>query len=919
MQATVVNPASARREAAADSSLLGAVTAAVASATEGEWRVVPDAESPPAWIRVLHAGGRPREQGWKLHVSAAVPSAAAVLGRALPVLLSGGASFKVAASLHALDRLNSGDAGVPQIGKFLTVYPNDDAQAVRLAVALDQATRGLRGPAVPSDRRLAPESLVHYRYGGFESRHVQLRYGLVVPAIRSPDGELVPDERLPRYHAPAWAADPFAAAGVTVEPRPRGPLLADRFLPVSTLRSTPRGSIRLAVDLDEPRNCVVKTASRDAYVGADGRDARDRLRHEAAVLARLTPDPRFPTPFALVEDGGELYLAMEEVEGETFEEHVRHRLAWGRLPSGGQVVAWGEELAAALGELHARGFVYRDVKSPNVMVAPDGRLRLLDFEIAHEVGSGVPPFDLGTRGYVSPQQAARGHPAVTDDVYGLGALLYYAATGAEPSHAPREFTLLDRPVRAMNPAIGPELAAVIARCLDPDPAHRFPSMAAVSAALAGVGAATVPPAPFGADPGGHGPEAARRYGEMARRLGDTLCRTARRLPDGRGAGWTSAHQVAGPQSRDINTGSAGAVLALAALVSEHGVPEHARLLADAAHWLAAAPPLEGPYLPGLYVGDAGVGAALLRAGQVLADAPLLQAAAERGRRVAAAPHASPDLFNGTAGRLRFHLLLWDETGDREHLEDARRAGEALLAGAESAGRDELRWTIPPGYDDLSGLAYLGYAHGAAGIADALLDLHDATGEERFLAAACGAARWLGRQAVPVLDDDSGLSWPALEGGPPAGAFWCHGATGVGLFFAHLAATGARPEAAEVAARAARAVARGSRFVGPVQCHGLAGNIEFLLDMFQATGDRAYHGEAESLARLLEAFGVERDGGLVWSAESPSTFSPDYLVGYAGVATCLLRLSAPERLAHQLSRRGFRSVPPAPQRRGGARP
>ena len=207
-------------------------------------------------------------------------------------------------------------------------------------------------------------------------------------------------------------------------------------------------------------------------------------------------------------------------------------------------------------------------------------------------------------------------------------------------------------------------------------------------------------------------------------------------------------------SRDLNTGSAGPVLALAELVGKLGVLEHRRVLVQGARWLASAPRPDGRPLPGLYVGEAGPGAALLRAGQVLGDPDLVAAAAERGRWIATLPYASPDLYNGTAGRLRFHLLLWDETDDPEHLGHAVEAGDVLLVAAEEAGPGEVRWRIPPGYDGLSGCANLGYAHGAAGIADVLLDLFEATRDERFLAPAQGAGRWLARLAVPLLEDGS---------------------------------------------------------------------------------------------------------------------------------------------------------------------
>jgi hypothetical protein len=64
-------------------------------------------------------------------------------------------------------------------------------------------------------------------------------------------------------------------------------------------------------------------------------------------------------------------------------------------------------------------------------------------------------------------------------------------------------------------------------------------------------------------------------------------------------------------------------------------------------------------------------------------------------------------------------------------------------------------------------------------------------------------------------------------------------------------------------------------------------------------------EARSLGQLLEAFAHHRDGLLVWPSDSPSVVTPDYMIGYAGVAACLLRLANPEHRPHGLSRAGFR--------------
>ena len=226
--------------------------------------------------------------------------------------------------------------------------------------------------------------------------------------------------------------------------------------------------------------------------------------------------------------------------------------------------------------------------------------------------------------------------------------------------------------------------------------------------------------------------------------------------------------------------------------------------------------------------------------------------------------------------------------------------------SSSPGRAK-RPTRNAGYGGLSGAAYLGHAHGAAGIADALLDLFEVTGDERYSLVACRAARWFLRHARPVLADRSGLDWPDQPGRAGIGPFWCHGATGIGQFFLHLAQLGILPEAMSIAEAAARVTARAARWSGPTQCHGLAGNIEFLMDMYQATRREDYRASADLLAHLLLSFSIVSDGAVAWPSEAPTVITPDYTVGFAGVAACLLRLSCIDRLPRQLSRSGFQSI------------
>lgn len=845
------------------------------------------------WITARHEPNHRPEQGWKLHVSAGLLTASEVLGKSLPAILDEDADFKVIASLGQLAALNEGLGGLSQVGKFVTIYPNDDAQAVRLAWALQEATDGLAGPSIPSDRALRRRSAVHYRYGGFGGLQMRTALGESLPAIRAPDGSLVPDRRLGRYDPPPWAQDPFVAAGIADDRPAPSRRIGSRYVILARLHASPRSHVYLCMDLSAPGpgTCVVKR------VADDGSGSLDRLRNEHRILSRLAPDSRFPQPIELFGGDGELCLAMEDLEGQTLDAVLSAFRERNVLPARDQLVRWATELADLLEAIHSDGLAYGDLKAPNVMVAPDGRLRLVDFELARErQREPAVTRQQGTPGYMSPQQLAGRSLTVADDVFGLGALMYLIASGAEPSFAPNPSALLDRPVERLNPELGQGPANLISRCLDPDPDRRPVSPRAAAVALADtVRADCVVPV---AEPATRAQSLA-----LARRIGDALSEGVSE----RGFVWPHGGCFDGEPSLDLNTGVAGAILALAELVTTFDDPTHRAALALGARWLATTPRPAEIRLPGLYVGEAGVGVALLRVGRVLDDASLTRAAADVGRSIASVPHNSPDLFNGTAGRLRFHLWLWLDTGDSEHLDHATAAAEYLLSAAQHRAQG-LCWTIPPGYDRLSGQTLTGYAHGAAGIGDVLLDLFEVTGHEELLTAARDAGRWLKSLAKPALKNGSGVNWSHDGHAHATMAFWCHGAAGITRFLLRLGTLSKDAEALELARRGASVVAQGTRWSGVSQCHGLAGNVECLLDMYQATNDESYLIDAESMACLMHAFAVEHEGRFRLITDRNSS-SPGFSTGCAGVAACLLRLTDPQTGPHLLSLQTFNREPP----------
>lgn len=837
-------------------------------------QTVPWATTTGVFTEQLLAAAAVPEQGWKLHVSARVESAAAVLERALPVLLAEGVAFKAVATTRALLVMNSGGYGASQVGKFVTVYPGSDEQAVRLAVALHEATAGLTGPRVPSDRPLRPGSLVHYRYGAFRGRDDG--YDLLDPA-----GRLDQDWRLQFYCPPdASIPDPFVEAGVYVAPPVRRAPLAGRYLVVEALYRSYRGGVFRAFDLGSwpARQVLIKEIWHDVGLDDDGRDASSWGDNEAALLAAHDGDPLLPSFYGRFTLDGNLYLVLEFVEGETV------RLDENPVNDVAALAALALGAARALAHLHDIGVVFRDFKTDNLILTPDGEYRLIDFGLAFDTAADRPPVGaLGTPATAAPEQwdGARPHP--TADVWSWGATLHRVACGPAPADdgdpAPRRHP----PVRDVRPCFPAPLAAVIDRALAWDPARRYQSMAealpdleravtALDPEPAAPARAAAPPLPSTpADPL-----------TVARRVGDALCADAEEHRGGlRWATRTSAAPNADFYGPDLYNGTAGVALYLAGLAAATGATSYADAARGAARWLAGAPWDRGRAAPGLHCGEAGVGLFFIRLAALLDEPGYLAAAELRARRLVGVHVPTLDVLQGAAGLVLFLVELAAATGKRAWLERAREAADDIVAQAVlPSGRPGLYWNVASVNPSRPARPFLGFAHGAAGIGLALARLAGATGDAGYRAAAEASADLLVEQAV-------GWRWPMLlDDARPGPQAQCHGAGGIAPLFVALG----RMDEARGAFATVLADAEASMRSG--LCCGAAGAGSVLVDAYQRTGEGRFLDGAQACARRLQPFAhPDRPGVYRLAADGP-TVSPDLLQGYAGVGAFHLRLAAP---------------------------
>jgi Protein kinase domain len=391
-------------------------------------------------------------QGWKIHVSATILSAAEVFSRVKAILRKYDALFKIPARPELLASLNAGLPDFSQVGKFLTIYPRSTIEAKALARELHLATRGLSGPRIPFDMRYRPNSLVHYRYGAFR-RSSKNPGGL----IRGPTGKLKPDKRGPGLAVPPWLEDPFRSASKK-SARPRGPIGLE-LLAYKVRSQRGKGGVYEALDLSvsPARRVILKEGRRHGETDAHGKDGYSRVKQEARVLRSLrtagVPVPRIFREF--VQDGNR-YLILERVVGRPLIPLARihpKKFSWQRAE---KIL---KRLEPILSKIHRAGWVWRDCKPSHILVRRD-QLCLIDFEGACEINrTKVLPW--GSSNYSTPRLTRR--TGFGEDDYALGVITFQFGTGKFPPASRRGRAAIYKRTRC---PVG--LRARIERLLDAD-------------------------------------------------------------------------------------------------------------------------------------------------------------------------------------------------------------------------------------------------------------------------------------------------------------------------------------------------------------------------------------------------------------------------------------------------------------------
>ena len=272
-------------------------------------------------------------------------------------------------------------------------------------------------------------------------------------------------------------------------------MTATRLKPGDTIDSftvesvVPAGAMARVYRVSHPARRQFGMVLKQPRLGGDDAEFLLGFETELAILPALTGPhaPRFVT-------AGDLerapYLVMEWVDGQPLAQELQ------RAPLPADEVAWfGALVADALHDLHRQDVIHLDLKPDNIVIRHSGIATLLDFGLAHharfpDLHLEEQRFAAGSAPYVSPEQVLGVRGDARSDLFALGVVLYELATARLPFGVPRSMAgMRDRlwrmpiPPCVRVPSVPPWLQEIILRCLEPDPAARYPSAAQLAFAL----------------------------------------------------------------------------------------------------------------------------------------------------------------------------------------------------------------------------------------------------------------------------------------------------------------------------------------------------------------------------------------------------------------------------------------------------
>lgn len=777
-------------------------------------------------------------QGWKIHVSARLDDADSILAQVSDYCVPRGITFKFIRSRQLLLLRNGKYADRSASGKFVTIYPRDDLQVELVLTELGERLRGYDGPYILSDLRCGDGPL-YVRYGGFAEHYCLGESGRLELAIVDDSGELVPDWRGPTFKPPPWVQIPDFLLP-HLEARNQATVKEVPYRIEKALHFSNGGGLYFGVDERTDEQVVLKEARPHAGLSSDGADAVTRLCRERDILRRLAGLETVPAFREHLLIGDHHFLVEDFIDGASLNGMIvdRYPLIAHEVEEDAvaRYTSWAletyERVEQAAEAIHDRGIVIGDLHPSNILIRPDGRVVLIDFEGATRVEEGARQ-TLADPAFVAP----RDRTGFDIDRYALACLrlfLFLPLTS---------LFVLDR-------AKVEELAGAIAGTFPVPGEFLSEAVRTILGADAELGARSTSPHAAQLEPDADAWEQARRSMTSAILASATPGRDDRLFP-----GDVKQFEVGG---LNLAYGAAGVFYALAATGTEPSSEHVEWLVQRAIH------PKRGSRM-GFYDGLHGVAYVLDRLGRRSEALKVLDIAIDEVR--GHSQRLGLDLFGGLAGIGLSLAYFASATGDPSLGDAAAEVAEAL---ADRLGDENAVPEISGGEHPHAGLI-----RGSSGPALLFLRLYEQQGDPALLDLSATALRQDLRRCLTRNDGalEVNEDWRTMP-------YLADGSVGIGMvldeYLAHRA-----DDRFDQAVGPIRRAAESPFYVEPGLFYGRAGMI-LALSHGRAPGTGAADPVIAAHVRRLAWHAVGYEGALAFPGEQLLRLSMDLATGTAGV-------------------------------------
>lgn len=833
--------------------------------------------------------------GWILNLSAVEVHILLLLEAVVPYLLYEQVAFKIPNNEEITKALLSGALGYTEIGKIICIYPETTDKAVQVARSLLRYTQQIKGPAIPGNYCLG--GIVYTRFGSKNPLQIADQDGLLQNFAYNSDGKLVRDELSIPFKLPNGVGWPFKSLR-NYKVQKENKILKGKYISIAVLKNDAKGKVSRALHLKrlwDIRYCIVKEGLENMSSDSAGRDIQDRLKWQYVLHKELEDFIPMPHAIDYFLGKGISYFVMEYVDGLPLSDvidKIYDSTPWSLLDESTHtmLIQFMIEVIDIIASLHNRGYFHRDISPRNFMVTKDRKIVCIDLELAynHRLEAPLPPFVLGTPGYMSPEQTRVERPTAAQDVYGLGGLMIRIFTSLSPKlFETQDLNLLYHHLLFLTG--NKNIALFICRCLSHTPDDRpqleeirqFVSQLNCNETTSNRGSDAFMPI--------ESKNATRKVIERG-----IVCLASDKMTTP-AAIWFSRpvkkekyvlnDALETYYSTGFNKGIAG-VLYFVATAKFMGMNIEACRNNFSANWefLHQIRFTGAPLEPGLYSGAAGTSIAFVKG----VEAGLISMPSEMRSTIVngfLVNTQNLSIAAGIAGQGLALLDCNDFVGSKLAEEQIQRYGEQLISCQKGDGS----WIVNPEDSSLKGKVCT-FSHGIAGLIYFLLCAYQQIGKRDLLQSALNGLRYLDKRSQK---NGASLTWPELRTGNNAIPWFENGAAGIILVYIKayvLTHEISFKKTAEAALESLR-----PQLMAPYLslASGVAGLGNVYLEAYKAFAEDKWWQRAQWIANLLlHTYKSNKDQGIYWITDNTTIPTADLMTGNSGVLMFLLNYINP---------------------------